>query len=170
MSIAKELEAVLQGRDEVTLRGAYGVELFAKRLKNDELALSMKCANGWELVAMIGGVCEYSRVLFGCVAETIAETLRNAAPAPQACEAVNVSAARENVAQRAVAASHSPSVKSIRRCFAVAREVGLDTRADAAMRASFSRFLGRAIESRAALKPADWSMIGTAIKAQELTW
>jgi len=169
MSIAKELEAVLQGRDEVTLRGAYGVELFAKRLKNDELTLSMRGANGWELVAMIGGVCEYSRVLFGCVAETIAETLRNAAPSPPACEAVNVPATSQNVAQAAIA-PRCGHLKSIKRVFAVARDVGLDTRADAAMRASFSRFLGRAIESRAALKPADWSMIGTAIKSQELTW
>ncbi len=61
MSIAKELEAVLQGRDAVTMRGDYGVELHAKRTASGELALSMKGATSWELVALIGGACEYSR-------------------------------------------------------------------------------------------------------------
>ncbi len=113
MSIAEGLKDVLQGRDEVTLRGAYGVELFAKRLKNDELTLSMRGANGWELVAMINGAVEYSRVLFGCVAETIIETLRNAAQAPQACEAMPAPAASQNVAQSAVAAPRCAHFKSI---------------------------------------------------------
>jgi len=174
MSIAQGLKEVLQNRDAVTMRGEFGIELFAKRTKNNELALSMKGANGWELVALIGGAVEYSRVLFSCVAETVAAMLKseaqNAAQAPQSCEAVNVSAASQNVAQGAVAAPHSPRVKSFRRVFAVAREAGLDIRADAPMRDAFSRFLGRHVESRAALQPADLLLISNAIKTHQLSW
>jgi hypothetical protein len=59
---------------------------------------------------------------------------------------------------------------SIRRAFACAREAGLDTKADAAMRAAFSRFLGRTIESREEMNGSDWESAATAVKCGELTW
>jgi pyrroline-5-carboxylate reductase len=122
------------------------------------------------LVALCGGVCEYSRVLFSCVAETIIETLRNAAQAPQACEAMPAPATSQNVAQEAVAAPRCVHFKSIKRVYAIARDAGLNVKADEAMRAAFSRFLGRAISSREELNGRDWLLIGDAIKARHLAW
>jgi hypothetical protein len=46
----------------------------------------------------------------------------------------------------------------------------LNVKADEAMRASFSRFLGRDIESRAAMNAADWLLVGNEIKAHRLAW
>ncbi len=60
--------------------------------------------------------------------------------------------------------------RDIRRAFAIAREVGCDTKADEAMRAAFSRFLGRTIESREALDGYDWVEVGDAMKAGLLAW
>ncbi len=59
---------------------------------------------------------------------------------------------------------------SIRRAFACAREAGLDTKADAKMRESFSRFLGRTIESREEMNGSEWESTATAVKCGELTW
>jgi hypothetical protein len=58
----------------------------------------------------------------------------------------------------------------IRRCYAIAREAGLNVKADDAMRAAFSRFLGREVETRETLRAGDWLLIGNAIKAQRLSW
>jgi pyruvate/2-oxoglutarate dehydrogenase complex dihydrolipoamide acyltransferase (E2) component len=63
-----------------------------------------------------------------------------------------------------------PFYKSIRRAYAIMREAGLNQRDEAAMRAAFSRFLGRVIESRDALPGGEWLQIGDAIKSRELAW
>jgi DNA-binding Lrp family transcriptional regulator len=60
--------------------------------------------------------------------------------------------------------------RDIRRCYAVAREAGLDVKADAKMRESFGRFLGREIESREELRAGDWYLIASEIKAHRLSW
>jgi hypothetical protein len=60
--------------------------------------------------------------------------------------------------------------KAIRRAFAIAREAGLDTRADEKMRAAFARVLGRVIESREELSGGDWLLVGNAIKTRHLAW
>jgi hypothetical protein len=173
MDFTEGLKAVLKGRDAVTMRGAYGVELFAKRLKNDELALSMRGANGWELLLITGGPCEYSRVLFDCVAETVATMLRDeaqkAAQAAPVCETVNVSAAPQNAAQAATA-PRCAHFKSIKRAYAIATKAGLNVKADAAMRSAFSAFLCKPVASRETLNGSDWEKVGTAIKRGELTW
>jgi hypothetical protein len=63
-----------------------------------------------------------------------------------------------------------PHYPAIRRAYAIMRDVGLDLKADVAMRAAFSRFLGRAIESRQSLDRRDWLLVGNAIKSRRLAW
>jgi hypothetical protein len=63
-----------------------------------------------------------------------------------------------------------PFYREIRRCYAIASEAGCDVKADEAMRAAFGRFLGRAVESRAAMNGADWLLVGNEIKAHRLAW
>ncbi len=89
--------------------------------------------------------------------------------APQAATA------RDNAAPVALpVASESrprcPFYRSIRRAFAIARDLGLDTKADDAMRAAFGRCLGRTIESRDELNGDDWMRLGDAMKARRLAW
>ncbi len=60
--------------------------------------------------------------------------------------------------------------RDIRRCYAIAREAGLDTKADAAMRAAFSRYLRKRIESREEMNGSDWVAVGDGIKARVLAW
>jgi hypothetical protein len=63
-----------------------------------------------------------------------------------------------------------PFYRSVKRAFAIARDLGLDTKADEAMRAAFGRYLGRAISSREELDGSDWMLIGDALKARRLAW
>lgn len=60
--------------------------------------------------------------------------------------------------------------RDIRRCYAIAREVGLDVKADDAMRAAFACFLGREVPTREVLDGDDWFLIGNAIKSRRLSW
>lgn len=60
--------------------------------------------------------------------------------------------------------------RDIRRCYAVAREAGLDVKNSAAMREAFSRFLGREVESREALRAGDWCAVSEGIKTRRLAW
>jgi len=60
--------------------------------------------------------------------------------------------------------------KEIRRVFAIARDKGLDTKDDEAMRASFGRSLGRRIESRDELNGGDWQAVGDLMKRGTLAW
>lgn len=62
-----------------------------------------------------------------------------------------------------------PHYRAIRRAFAIAREKGLDTRADEAMRAAFGRCLGRTVETRECMNGAEWQAVGDAIK-RGLAW
>lgn len=73
-------------------------------------------------------------------------------------------------AQRVTAAPRCPFYKSIRYCFAVARDAGLDCKADDAMCAAFAAFLGRAVPSRETLNGRDWLAVGNAIKSKKLAW
>ena len=74
------------------------------------------------------------------------------------------------VARIEASAPRCPFYKSIRRCFAIAKEAGLDTRADAAMCAAFSAFLGRAVPTRETMNGRDWLLVGDAIKSRRLAW
>jgi hypothetical protein len=60
--------------------------------------------------------------------------------------------------------------KSIRRAYAIAKDAGLDTRADDAMRAAFAAFLGRSVPTRETLNARDWLLVGDAIKSRRLAW
>lgn len=89
--------------------------------------------------------------------------------------APELATARENAAPVAlpvasVSRPRCPFYRAIRRCFAIARDLGLDTKADEAMRAAFGRYLGRAISSREELDGSDWMLIGDALKARRLAW
>lgn len=83
---------------------------------------------------------------------------------------VALPAPSESPAQKPAGGMRCAHYKSIRRAFAIAREAGLDTKADEAMRAAFSHFLGRAVETREALSGGDWMLVGNAIKARRLAW
>ena len=58
----------------------------------------------------------------------------------------------------------------IRRTFAIAREHGLDTRADEAMRGAIGRALGFTIASRDELNGLQWAQVGDKIKSGALCW
>lgn len=60
--------------------------------------------------------------------------------------------------------------KSIRRCFGLAKERGLNTRDDEAMRGAFARYLCCDVPSREVLTALDWNILGDAIKARRLAW
>jgi hypothetical protein len=60
--------------------------------------------------------------------------------------------------------------KSIRRCFGIAKERGLNTRDDEAMRAAFGRYLCCDVPTRESLTASDWNILGDAIKACRLAW
>jgi hypothetical protein len=102
--------------------------------------------------------------------EEAREAAQNAAESPVTVARVIVPVRCETVAQRVTAAPRCSFYKSIRYCFAVARDAGLDTRADDAMRAAFAAFLGRAVPSRETLNGRDWMLVGNAIKSRRLAW
>lgn len=60
--------------------------------------------------------------------------------------------------------------KEIRRCFAIAREHGLDTRANEPMRAAIGRALGCSVETREVLNGLQWRKVGDKIKSGHLAW
>jgi hypothetical protein len=101
-----------------------------------------------------------------------------AANSAQSVEVVQVVAVEANTAQtaveRKVAASPTKTLccfyKSIRRFYAIAQEVGLDTKADAAIRLSVGAFFGIEIESRKQLSGGHWQAAGTAVKFGALYW
>jgi hypothetical protein len=59
---------------------------------------------------------------------------------------------------------------SIRRFYAIARDAHLSVKADDAIRASLSRFLGREVSSRESLSGSEWESAATAVKCGELAW
>lgn len=73
------------------------------------------------------------------------------------------------VAQTATQRARCPHFKAIKRAFAIARDAGLNTRDDDAMRRAFGRSLGRTIESRECMSGGDWQAVGDAMK-RGLTW
>jgi DNA-binding Lrp family transcriptional regulator len=164
-SIAKDLQVVLMHKTAVTLRGDCGTVLRAQVTPRNEYALALQCATGFETVLLVGngGDVLMARTLFECVAETVAAMLLSeadkAAQAPQKCEAAKASAKPRCAFYR-----------EIRRCYAIAREAGLDVKADARMRAAFSRFLGRKVESREEMRAGDWLLVADAIKGRRLSW
>ncbi len=81
-----------------------------------------------------------------------------------------LTATPSNVAQTVSKAPRCSFHKAIRRVFAIAREHGLDTRADEPMRAAVGRALGRSIESRDELNGGDWQAVGDMMKRGVLAW
>jgi hypothetical protein len=67
-------------------------------------------------------------------------------------------------------APRCPHWNCIKRAYAIMREAGLNSKADAAMRAAFSRYLGREVESRDTLSGGEWLLLGDAIKGNRLAW
>ncbi len=174
--IAEGLKGVLQNRDEVMMRGDYGMELFAKRTASGELALSVRAVQKWELILLIdaSGTVKCQRVLFDCVTETIAAMLRDeaqkAAQTPQACETMPTPDEPQESAQCVARVPRCPHLKSIKRAYAIAREFGLNVKNEEAMRAAISRVLGRHIESRETMTAGEWLRVGSLIKTQHLVW
>ncbi len=74
------------------------------------------------------------------------------------------------VAQRATNRPRCAFHKVIRRTFAIARDKGLDTKDDEAMRASFGRSLGRRIETREEMNGADWAYVARQVQRGVLAW
>ncbi len=60
--------------------------------------------------------------------------------------------------------------RAIRRAFGIAKGAGLDTKADAAMRAAIGAMLGRTVATRCALTAGDWLAVGDGIRRGELAW
>jgi hypothetical protein len=114
---------------------------------------------------------EYAKTL-----ELVATVKSAPIAAAQACEELPmVLAFLAQLEALPVASKKAPKVRctwyrDIRRAYAIAREAGLDTKADAAMRAAFSRYLGRDVPSRETLDGDDWFRVGDAMKAGMLTW
>lgn len=74
------------------------------------------------------------------------------------------------VTQAATQRARCPHFKAIKRAFAIARDAGLNTRSDDAMRLAFGNCLGRTIERRDELSGGDWMLLGDAMKAGRLAW
>jgi hypothetical protein len=176
MSIAEGLKGVLQNRDEVMMRGDYGMELFAKRTASGESALSMRATNHWELILLIGadGTVKRQSVLFECVVETFAAMMRDeaqkAAQTPPVRETMPVPAAPQEAAQCVARVPRCTFLKDVRRAYAIATKAGLNVKADEAMRAAFGAFLCKPVASRETLNGSDWRAVGDAMKAGYLTW
>jgi hypothetical protein len=85
-----------------------------------------------------------------------------AATAPLSCAPVALPVASES-------RPRCPHYRAIRRAFAIAREKGLDVRADEAMRAAFGRCLGRTVETRECMNGGEWQAVGDAMK-RGLAW
>ncbi len=94
---------------------------------------------------------------------------------PQTESAVEATEAHEDTAPVTLEAApeiapRCPFYREIRRAYAIARDCGLDVKADEAMRAEFGRLLGRPIETREAMNGADWGRVGNAMKEGQLSW
>lgn len=63
-----------------------------------------------------------------------------------------------------------PFYREIRRFFAIARDNGLNTKNDDAIRDALAKALNRNIQSRDELNGADWSFAGDMVKMGVLTW
>jgi hypothetical protein len=63
-----------------------------------------------------------------------------------------------------------PWYRAIRRAYGCAQGAGLDTKADAAMRAAIGAMLGRAVATRSELTAGDWLAVGDGIRRGELAW
>jgi hypothetical protein len=59
---------------------------------------------------------------------------------------------------------------AIRRFYGCAQGAALDTKAEDAMRAALSAFLGRTINTRRELSAGDWLLAGDAVKFGRLVW
>ncbi len=162
MSIAKDVQVLLAQKTAVTLRGDHGMTLRAEVTPRNEYSLKMECATGWETILLVGngGDVLMQRTLFEAVAATVAAMLQSAA----------AKASRAIATVQPESAPRCAFYREIRRCYAIAREAGCDVKADEAMRASFSRFLGRAVSSREELNGSEWYEIGSAIKTFQLSW
>jgi hypothetical protein len=104
-------------------------------------------------------------------ATVASKTQAPVAPQPPAVVAhASLPAAPVKAAQTATARPRCCFHKAIRRCFAIAKDAGLDTRADEAMRAAFANYLCRDVPSRESLSGGDWLLVGNAIKSKRLAW
>lgn len=75
-----------------------------------------------------------------------------------------------NVAQTGSKAPRCSHYKAIRRTFAIAKDRGLDTKDESAMRRAFGRALGRRIESRNEMSGGDWDYVARQMKRGALAW
>jgi hypothetical protein len=105
-------------------------------------------------------IAEYFRSELAACAAFLAHLEAETMPAP---------AAVQNVAQAAKAPRCS-HFKAIKRAYAIAREAGLNVKADEAMRAAFSGFLCKPVASRETLSGSDWKACGDAMKSGYLSW
>jgi hypothetical protein len=91
-------------------------------------------------------------------------------PAPAALPVAPVKARQTATEQQETAQPRCLWAAAIRRAFGIAKGAGLDTRADAAMRAAIGAMLGRAVATRSELTAGDWLAVGDGIRRGELAW
>ncbi len=119
-------------------------------------------------IAHLFGVAAHRRIDWKAArAAYVAALAAESAPEPptSAPEAATVAPAAASVS-RPRCTFH----KAIRRCYAISRDLGLDTRSDEAMRRAFGRALGRTIETREAMNASDWQAVGDMMKRGVLAW
>jgi hypothetical protein len=149
-------------------------------------------------VAAAGGVCGYAATAQEATAQLEAELARweryhraqadtlaamqgvqqtAQTAAPHAIEAAPAALPVAPVQARQTATEREEPTKprcswaaAIRFAFGIAKGAGLDTKADAAMRAAIGAMLGRAVPSRSKLTAGEWLAVGDAIRIGELAW
>ena len=89
---------------------------------------------------------------------------------PAALPVAVASASQRATEQQETAQPRCLWAAAIRRAFGIAKGAGLDTRADAAMRAAIGAMLGRAVTTRSELTAGDWLAVGDGIRRGELAW
>ncbi len=75
-----------------------------------------------------------------------------------------------NVVQTGKERKRCPHYKAIRRCYAIAKDRGLNVKDEPAMRRAFGRALGREVTTREELGASDWQAVGDMMKRGTLAW
>lgn len=127
-------------------------------------------ATAGEAASMLNGEIERYERFYAAQAASLAAMMPQVLAFAPESRTANENAAPAALPAASVSRSRCPFYRAVKRCFAIARDAGLDTKADEAMRAAFGRCLGRSISSREELDGRDWMLIGDCIKARRLTW
>ncbi len=164
-ALRAQMETVLATEDSAErYDDATGTAICVTRGLSDTLRIYSLTASGYErrfAIKADGEVIFYQvdgfafRVLEAW-AQEVTQTPQPTPPAP-------VASVRS---QTAPCAFH----KAIRRCYAIAKDCGLNVKDEPAMRRAFGRALGHNIESRDELNGNDWQAVGDMMKRGALAW